>query len=93
MTALNRGWFVLALALALTGCDDEAQGSNAPAYLYRGSLVSDVPVYVGAFDTHDKAPGFNIGNCQDVADLEAKGPGRSVRWWCEERKNPRASGI
>lgn len=84
---------VLASTGVLCACtNDRASGSNAPAYLYRSSLIEGQAVYVAAFDSKDSAPGNNLGNCQDVADLEAKGPGKGLRWWCEAERNRKADG-
>lgn len=82
------------VAASLGGCDErKGPPQNPNAYLYRESVAGGPPVFVAAFDSKDQMPGNNLGNCQDVADLQAKGPRKGVRWWCDESKIPGADGL
>ncbi|MGG5890989.1 hypothetical protein ACLF3G_28315 [Falsiroseomonas sp. HC035] len=68
---------ILALGVAVCG--------DSTAYtLYRGSVVGDhLRIHIAAFDASDGAT-YNRENCQTAANLFARQPGVSVRYWCEK---------
>lgn len=72
---------IIVLCLA---ADCASAASEARVFtLYRSSVVDPLmKIHVATFDA-DEAAEYNHENCWLAADLFAKQPGVSVRYWCE----------
>lgn len=74
---------VIGTALFLSACSESSSGETYT--LYRGSIVGNMRVHMATFDAAE-GNGYNQTNCQIAADLFARQPGVSVRYWCEKGK-------
>jgi hypothetical protein len=71
----------MAIAVALLGA---CQGSDDAYTLYRGSAADPrLRVHVATFDAADGEV-YNRENCHIAANLFARQPDVTVRYWCEK---------
>lgn len=70
----------LAMLIFATGCKADSTFYT----LYRSSVLdADMRLHVATFDAKEDE-GYNMENCQIAAELFARQPGVTVRYWCEK---------